>query len=179
MLELDFESPRLLALVSALGPAYLRIGGSLDKQVVYAFPGTDIKWNSSRCPAKLCLNASRWDQLHTFVASTNSKLVFGLSYPGDKSGVWGSGPAEAVWKYSAAKGYGKDTTMYGFEVGEELTKYRVKTKKLALNILLIQVSCIFQDWDGSVAYNADSLASSCDQKPLLTLGCRHSLIYRR
>ena len=40
VLELDFTSPRLQALVGALGPSYLRIGGSLDKDVVYNLPGT-------------------------------------------------------------------------------------------------------------------------------------------
>ena len=76
MLELDFASPKLQALVRALGPSYLRIGGSLDKDVVYQLPGT-----TEPCPSALCLNSSRWEQLHEFAAQTGSKVVFGLSYP--------------------------------------------------------------------------------------------------
>jgi len=99
----------------------------LDKDVVYAFPGSGMEWNSTDCPADLCLNASRWDQLHAFASTTSSKIVFGMSYPGKDSGVWNSSQAAAMWTYSAAKGYNSDTTMYGFEVGEELTGFSVGT----------------------------------------------------
>jgi heparanase 1 len=39
VLEIDLKNPKLKALTSALAPAILRIGGSLDKKVVYAMPG--------------------------------------------------------------------------------------------------------------------------------------------
>lgn len=40
VLELNFDSPKLQMLTAALGPAYLRIGGSLDKEVVYDMPSS-------------------------------------------------------------------------------------------------------------------------------------------
>lgn len=95
VLEVDLSSPKLRALTSALGPAYLRIGGSLDKEVIYA-DGISNRTcaqpiNSSEHLHPSCLNASRWDQIHDFATSTNSKVVFGLSYPtkgGPDTGVW-------------------------------------------------------------------------------------------
>ena len=135
VLEVDLTSPKLQQLVKALGPAFLRIGGSLDKDVVYRVPGS----MSNPCPHSsgrgsvpdggLCLNASRWDQLHEFCAATDSKLVFGLSYPinNGKEADWNSSQAEALFAYSKLKGYSPATTMWGFELGEELTKYKVGT----------------------------------------------------
>ena len=53
VLELDLSSPKLRALTAALGPSFLRIGGSLDKKVVYQMPGT-----TEPCPAALCTMTS-------------------------------------------------------------------------------------------------------------------------
>ena len=129
VLEIDLESARLRALTSALGPAFLRIGGSLDNDVGYAFPGSGVEYNSSSCPAKLCLNTTRWDQLNAFVEATHSQLVFGLSYPGKDTGVWNSTQALALFDYSQAKGYNRTTSLYGFELGEELTGFKVNTSE--------------------------------------------------
>eukprot|EP01052_Picozoa_sp_SAG31_P018007 SAG31_NODE_1257_length_9081_cov_7.585838_6_plen_393_part_00 len=150
VLELDFESAKLRALVRALGPSYLRIGGSLDKDVIYQMPGT-----TESCPTSsergavptggLCLNSSRWDALHNFAAATDSKIVFGLSYPEvgspDKksdddgtdggSGIWNSTQAEALFAYSNQRGFRPSTTLFGFELGEELTKFKAGTPAFA------------------------------------------------
>ena len=78
-----------------------------------------MQWNSSECPAALCLNASRWDTLHKFAAQTGVKLVFGLSYPTIQSqdfGIWNSSQAISLFQYSQAQGYNFSTTLYGFEV---------------------------------------------------------------
>lgn len=56
MLEIDLQSPRLRAVAKAMAPAFLRIGGSLDKKVHYAVPGADT-FNSTDCPADLCMPA--------------------------------------------------------------------------------------------------------------------------
>ena len=144
VLEVDLSSPKLRSLVRALGPAYLRIGGSLDKDVVYHMPTS----MGEPCPnvtlGGLCLTTERWDQLHEFCAATDSKLVFGLSYPqvgnvsklcpnGCKgtSGVWNSTQAEALFVYSKQKGYTAATTMWGFELGEELTNFQLGSAQFA------------------------------------------------
>lgn len=132
VLELDFASPKLRALVSAMAPAFLRIGGSLDKDVVYAVPGSGVAYNSTGCPLPLCMNASRWDELHAFANATGVRVVFGLSYPTNgTAGVWNSSQAEALMRYSRARGYDTSTTLYGFELGEELTSYKENTSAFA------------------------------------------------
>ena len=88
----------------------------------YAVPGLACG------PGVECLNASRWDALHAFVNATDSKLVFGLSYPGGvNSGIWDPKQAAALFRYSKAQGYTAKTTLFGFELGEELTKFRAGT----------------------------------------------------
>jgi hypothetical protein len=133
ILEVDLASPKLRALTAALGPAILRIGGSLDKEVVYG-EGISGRKCGSGAPAPApsagaglglhpsCLNASRWDQLHDFVSATDSQLVFGLSYPatGQHIGVANLDQAEALFRYSQSKGYTANSSLFGFELGEEV-----------------------------------------------------------
>tara|TARA_B110000208_G_scaffold108543_1_gene134459 strand:+ start:124 stop:2034 length:1911 start_codon:yes stop_codon:yes gene_type:complete len=133
VLELNFESEKLIALTKALGPAYLRIGGSLDKFVKYDVPGAEGVCNSSSSDVdeeyhSSCLNATRWNQLHAFTTAVDAKLVFGLSYPRSSDGTWNSSQAEALFRYSKAQGYDATTSMYGFELGEELTSFKLGSK---------------------------------------------------
>eukprot|EP00937_MAST-01D_sp_MAST-1D-sp2_P001994 g1994.t1 len=147
ILSIDLASPKLRMLVAALGPgATLRIGGSKDKDVGYAmgdaFPGS-LPYGGAGCRPDLCLNSSRWDAINAFAAATGSRLVFGLSYPissgsgggggggggssddGDSdSGVWNSSNAEALFAYTRAAGH----AVYGFELGEELTRFQLGTR---------------------------------------------------
>ena len=70
------------------------------------------------------------DELHAFANATGTPIVFGLSYPEqiDPAGnqpirARGAASAAALMRYSAARGYDARTTLYGFELGEELTEY--------------------------------------------------------
>ena len=128
VLEVDLRSPKLRALARALGPATLRIGGSLDKKVRYEMPGTPS------CPGSaLCLNASRWDELHAFAAAVDAQLVFGLSYPQlGESGTWNSTEAESLFTYSKARGYSRATTLLGFELGEEARRPRIERRTFTM-----------------------------------------------
>ena len=133
VLDVDLKNSKLRALVTALGPSILRIGGSMDKIVEYHFPqyGSTCSErhedNNGLHPP--CLTASRWDELHEFAKDTNSKIVFGLSYPekGAMDGTWNSTQAEALMRYSKLHGYTRQSTMHGFELGEELTRFREGT----------------------------------------------------
>ena len=83
---------------------------------------------TGRCAGALCLNASRWDAIHRFAAATGNKVVFGLSYPeGATEGTWDSRQAEELFNYSKKRGLDADATLFGFELGEELTKYKQGT----------------------------------------------------
>jgi heparanase 1 len=139
VLDIDLQHPKLRALVAALGPSILRIGGTLDKIVEYDIPDEGVYCSSPKTttaattttPSPPCLNMSRWDGLHEFASNTNTRIVFGLSYPttGEKEdeGRWDSTQATALMKYSKQQNYTRETTLFGFELGEELTKYEAGT----------------------------------------------------
>ncbi|KAL3902995.1 MAG: hypothetical protein SGILL_010616, partial [Bacillariaceae sp.] len=138
VLEVDLNNSKLRALVTALGPSILRIGGTMDKIVEYDFPeqgsicSNQSKFSFDGHPPP-CLNASRWDALHEFARATNSQIVFGLSYPETpaKDGTWNSTPAEALMRYSKQQNLMRHTSLYGFELGEELTRFEEGTPEFA------------------------------------------------
>lgn len=160
VLQVNLSSPKLRALVSAMGPSFLRIGGSLENIVEYDIPGKSSCWKGG--PKRPCLNASRWDELHEFARATNSKIVFGLSYPQypHDSGIWNSSQAEALFSYSFARNYSRKSTLYGFELGEELTKFKVGTPAFENYIAAYQNCSVLLEkiW---------STDSSCTSKPKL------------
>jgi hypothetical protein len=132
VLDVDLQDPKLRALVKSVGPSILRIGGTMDKIVEYHFPQYASFCSrhtamDSRPPP--CLNASRWDELHEFARATNSQIVFGLSYPetAAKDGTWNSSQAKALFLYSKQQNYTKQTTLFGFELGEELSHFQPGT----------------------------------------------------
>ena len=126
--RIDLLHPRLVGLVGALGPATLRLGGSLDNVIRWAGPATPA--DPAACTAHfrgadfpdLCLNASRWSQVLAFVAgggmAPGSQLVFGL--PLNLSG--GGGPWEggnALAFLAATAPLPNASVVAAFEVGEE------------------------------------------------------------
>ena len=132
VLHVDLSSEKLRVLVKELGPSILRIGGSLENDVVYDMnTNTTTSTSSSILQPRPHLNTSRWDSIHEFARHTNSKILFGLSYPiiptanetgkNDNLLVWNSSQALALMKYSRSKNYSAVTTLYGFELGEELS----------------------------------------------------------
>ena len=89
-------------------------------QVGYALGNNgSYAYNSSACPAALCLNASRWDEINAFAAATGSRLVFGLSYDvvNGTQAEWDPSQVQAMLAYSAGRGFGRN--ILGFELGEE------------------------------------------------------------
>lgn len=86
---IDLTHPRLVGLARALGPATLRVGGSLDNVVKYlvgnmtrAACEAPVPFRGSLFP-NLCFNLTRWTQVLAFVGSggglaPGSRLIFGL-----------------------------------------------------------------------------------------------------
>jgi len=128
VLKIDLTSSKLQMLVTALGPSILRIGGTLDKVVEYDLPGASSCTHPETRP---CLTADRWNALHAFARLCNLQIVFGLSYdqvnPKTQPGLWNSSQVEALLQYSVQQGYSRQTTLYGVELGEELTRFEVGT----------------------------------------------------
>ncbi len=125
---INFAHPRLVGLVGALGPATLRLGGSLDNVIRWAGAATPadpaacaVRFRGQEFP-NLCLNASRWGEVLAFVAgggmAAGSRLVFGL--PLNLSG--GEGPwvgGNALAFLAATAPLPNASVIAAFEVGEE------------------------------------------------------------
>src|SRR5690606_5064983 len=70
---LSLHQDKLNRLVSALGPAYLRVGGSeADKIHYFEAPAAD--------PESLVLTRETWDNLHNFIQKHDFKFVFTVKY---------------------------------------------------------------------------------------------------
>ncbi|KAL0363875.1 UNVERIFIED_CONTAM: Heparanase-like protein 2 [Sesamum angustifolium] len=133
ILNLDLNNKILANAIRAFNPLRLRIGGSLQDQVVY-----DVGRPGKKCqPFKLqddglfgfskgCLPMERWDQLNKLFNETGAKITFGLNaLSGRKKshedatlmiGKWHHGNARDFMNYTAQKGYKIDS----YELGNEL-----------------------------------------------------------
>ncbi|HTV22402.1 MAG TPA: hypothetical protein VMG12_27125, partial [Polyangiaceae bacterium] len=102
---LDLPQPRLLELARALGPAYLRVGGTEADHVYYAVGAAR---GSERPPAyELELDEPMWDALVRFSRAADFGLVFTLNAgpsSRDEGGAWRSDNAEQLFDYVASRG---------------------------------------------------------------------------
>jgi heparanase 1 len=112
---LDLRSKKLDRLVKALGPAYLRVGGSEADHIHY------FQCQESD-PEALVLTKKRWDHLHEFIQRNNLKFSFTFKYGLFKRhlhGDWSGSEIQALLDYSLKKGYRLDVC----ELGNELNAY--------------------------------------------------------
>eukprot|EP00040_Diaphanoeca_grandis_P011969 m.61181 g.61181 ORF g.61181 m.61181 type:complete len:545 (+) comp22944_c0_seq1:16-1650(+) len=119
--KLDLQSARLRVLGSALSPAILRLGGSLDKDIqywlpehvgengVFVMPPPPPNCAPNSTSPHLCLNATRWAEVNEFCTHTGLQLVFGLSLNITQN--------EALIRYSKEQGY----SILAYEIPEEYT----------------------------------------------------------
>ncbi|KAK4430057.1 Heparanase-like protein 2 [Sesamum alatum] len=141
ILNLDLNNKILANAIRAFNPLRLRIGGSLQDQVVYERPGKccqpfKLKDDGLFGFSKGCLPMERWDQLNKLFNETGAKITFGLNAlsgrkkaPGDPTlmiGKWHHGNARAFMNYTAHKGYKIDS----YELGNELCGSGVSARVL-------------------------------------------------
>ncbi|XP_007011803.2 PREDICTED: heparanase-like protein 3 [Theobroma cacao] len=131
LLNLDLANPILLNAIKAFSPLKIRMGGTLQDNVIYETKGdknpcVPFPKNSSEIFgfSKGCLPMSRWDELNIFFKKAGAMVVFGLNAlsgrtigpDGSAIGAWNSSNAESLIRYTVNKGY----TIYGWELGNEL-----------------------------------------------------------
>ena len=113
-LPLDLTNKKLIALTSALAPAYLRIGGTeADKTL---FGETDTNKDS------ITLTTRLWDGINEFVKKVKMNLFFTVNagtMVRDKHHKWHSTNLEKLLIYSKKKKYRIDA----FELGNEVNAY--------------------------------------------------------
>ncbi|KAL2233518.1 UNVERIFIED_CONTAM: Heparanase-like protein 1 [Sesamum indicum] len=133
ILNLDLENKILANAIKAFSPLRIRIGGSLQDQVLYK-----VGTLAPKCPhfkrrddglfgfSKGCLDMNRWDLLNKLFNRTGARLTFGLNaLTGRKKskddnslmvGNWNPRNAYEFMKYTVSKGYKIDS----YELGNEL-----------------------------------------------------------
>ncbi|KAL9231500.1 hypothetical protein vseg_006724 [Gypsophila vaccaria] len=144
VLTIDLNNTILQNAVKAFSPLRLRLGGTLEDELIYETEGmqqpcVDFVKNTSGTLfgfSKACLPMSRWDQLNHFFNVTGAKVIFGLNALygkkiSDKNiamGPWDTSNAEALMTYTVSKGY---NNIFCWELGNELSGDGVGTTILA------------------------------------------------
>ncbi|XP_031488737.1 heparanase-like protein 2 [Nymphaea colorata] len=131
VLNLDLHNPLLAKVVKAFDRLRIRIGGSLQDQVIY-----DVGELQSPClPFKRdksglfgytegCLRMDRWDELNKFFNQTRAIVTFGLNaLYGRKKGVnevwtgdWNPNNSHSFIDYTVKKGFQIDSWEFGNEL---------------------------------------------------------------
>eukprot|EP00249_Psilotum_nudum_P005623 c19067_g2_i1 orf=852-2249(+) len=136
LLNLDLKNPILENAIKAFSPLKLRLGGSLQDNVIYNL-GKPIKAcvpfvrNQSAMFGFSggCLSMWRWDALNRFFQNTGATVAFGLnalygrSNVGGVYGPWNSTNARDLIQYSVKHGY----KIQAWEFGNELSGSGVGT----------------------------------------------------
>ncbi|KAF3431554.1 hypothetical protein FNV43_RR26285 [Rhamnella rubrinervis] len=135
ILNMDLKNELMMNAMKAFGNLRIRVGGSLQDQVVYNMGYTKVK----DCPSAFtktnglfgfsngCLSQERWDELNDLFNQTGVKVTFGLNAlagrqqsPADKVlwvGDWDPRNSRDLIEYSISKGYKIDS----YELGNELS----------------------------------------------------------
>lgn len=141
LLNLDLNNIIFLNAVKAFSPLKIRLGGTLQDNVIYqthsSQPCKSFVKNSSELFGftQGCLPLSRWDELNSFFKKSGAEVIFGLNAlngrriasDGSAVGAWDSSNAEAFIRYTVEKGY----NIYGWELGNELCGSGVGTRVAA------------------------------------------------
>ncbi|XP_010546175.1 PREDICTED: heparanase-like protein 1 isoform X2 [Tarenaya hassleriana] len=131
VINMDLSHPLLAKAIQAFGPLRIRIGGSLQDQVIY-----DVGNLKSPCHpfkkmdnglfgfSKGCLHMKRWDELNTFLTETGAMVTFGLNALHGRhklggnawGGAWDQTNALDFMNYTVSKGYRIDSWEFGNEL---------------------------------------------------------------
>ncbi|KAH6797280.1 glucuronidase 2 [Perilla frutescens var. hirtella] len=131
VLNLDLSHPFLINAILAFKNLRIRVGGSLQDQVIY-----DVGNSTSSCQpfrkqkgglfgfSKGCLPMRRWGELNNFFRKTGVVLTFGLNalygrhqvQRGVWGGDWDSSNARDFIRYTISNGYNVDSWEFGNEL---------------------------------------------------------------
>ncbi|KEH31988.1 heparanase-like protein 1 isoform X1 [Medicago truncatula] len=131
VLNLDLSNPILAKVIQALRPLRIRVGGSLQDQVLY-----EVGSLKSPCQnfqkmkgglfgfSKGCLHMKRWDELNHFFKNTGAMVTFGLNALRGRhqisrkvwGGDWDPTNAYDFINYTISKEYEIDSWEFGNEL---------------------------------------------------------------
>ncbi|KAI4341456.1 hypothetical protein MLD38_026180 [Melastoma candidum] len=153
VINLNLSQPLLQRAVQAFKSLRIRVGGSLQDQVIY-----DVGNLSSHCRqfrvdkyamfgfSGGCLHMDRWDELNRFFIRTGAIVTFGLNAligrhqvkPGVWGGKWDSTNARNFMKYTAEKGYPVDSWELGNELSGKGVGASVRADQYAHDVVLLK-----------------------------------------
>ncbi|XP_057519906.1 heparanase-like protein 1 [Amaranthus tricolor] len=131
IMNLNLSHSLLAKAVQAFTHLRLRLGGSLEDQVLYGVPSLKHSchpfWKGNYGLFGFstgCLRLGRWDALNNFFSKTGAVITFGINalYGRQKSkdgawiGPWDSSNAYDFIKYTVSKGYKIDSWEFGNEL---------------------------------------------------------------
>ncbi|WJX24251.1 heparanase [Trifolium repens] len=150
ILNLDLGNKILSNAIKAFDPLRIRLGGSLQDQIIYQFG------HQKHCPQIIkkdgglfgfsvgCLPQNRWDEVNEFLNETGVKLTFGLNaLIGKKNsmedkknyiGNWNPKNAISLMKHTISKGYKIDSYELGNELCSEGIAARIDSVQYAKDI---------------------------------------------
>lgn len=156
VLNLDLYHPFLVKAIQAFDPLRIRIGGSLQDQVVYSVGNLGSTCEPFKKMAsglfgfsKGCLSMERWDELNLLFKKTGAILTFGLNAlygrhevkKGTWGGAWNSSNARKFIEYTISKGHQVDSWEFGNElsgsgVGASVTAQQYGKDLISLKAIL-------------------------------------------
>ncbi|KAG0521398.1 hypothetical protein BDA96_08G156800 [Sorghum bicolor] len=131
VLNLDLTNPLLAKAIQAFSPLRIRVGGSLQDQVLYGTPNLGSSCDPfTKVSSGLfgfsqgCITLERWDDINNLFLSTGAVVTFGLNAlqgrQQTRKGVWGgpwnSSNAREFIEYTVSKNYPIDSWEFGNEL---------------------------------------------------------------
>ncbi|KAK1263807.1 Heparanase-like protein 1 [Acorus gramineus] len=132
VLNLDTNHPHLAKAIRAFDPLRIRIGGSLQDQVIYGVGNSSVSpclefqesENGLFGFSQGCLSMNRWDELNSLFNKTGAIVTFGLNALHGRRqiegqewvGAWNSSNARSFIKYTISRGHRIDSWEFGNEL---------------------------------------------------------------
>ncbi|GAA0141695.1 hypothetical protein LIER_02779 [Lithospermum erythrorhizon] len=162
--NLDLDNKILANAIKAFDPLRIRVGGSLQDQIIY-----EVGFGFRKCPhikkmsygmfgfSKGCLPMCRWDQMNNLFCKTGAKITFGLNaLTGRRKSTVDSTLYEGDWDYQNAldfmiytvsKGYKIDSYEFGNELSGTGIAARVEAEQYGKDMIILKnlVAELYQD----------------------------------
>ncbi|GMI63520.1 glucuronidase 1 [Hibiscus trionum] len=154
ILNLDLRYGALINAIKAFNPLRIKVGGSLQDNVVYKVGEV------SSCPnfmkredglfgfSQGCLSMERWDQLNRFFNHTGVKLTFGLNalFGRNESqtekglwiGDWQPQNTRDFMQYTISKGYKVDSYEFGNQLSGSGMGAKVDAKQYGKDVIVLK-----------------------------------------
>ncbi|KAF8399562.1 hypothetical protein HHK36_015429 [Tetracentron sinense] len=154
ILNLDINNTILPNAIKAFGSLRVRIGGSLQDQVLYKVGDTIKKCHGFKNSTdgmfgftRGCLTMERWDQINTMLNQTGAIVTFGLNAlfgrknltnDGLYGGDWDSRNARDLIKYTVSKGYNVESYEFGNELCAGGVAARVEVNQYSKDVVALR-----------------------------------------